>query len=38
MNDYLRVTVGNADEMGRFMAAFTEIFPAGNGAVAAKPA
>jgi histidinol-phosphate aminotransferase len=38
MDDYLRVTVGNADEMGRFMAAFKEILPAGNGAVAAKPA
>jgi histidinol-phosphate aminotransferase len=38
MNDYLRVTVGNADEMGRFLAAFKEILPAGNGAVAAKPA
>jgi histidinol-phosphate aminotransferase len=37
MNDYLRVTVGNADEMGRFMVAFKEIFPSGNGAVAAKP-
>jgi len=38
MDDYLRVTVGNADEMGRFMAAFKEILPAGNRAVAAKPA
>jgi histidinol-phosphate/aromatic aminotransferase/cobyric acid decarboxylase-like protein len=38
MNDYMRVTVGNEDEMGRFMVAFKEIFLAGNGAVAAKPA
>jgi histidinol-phosphate/aromatic aminotransferase/cobyric acid decarboxylase-like protein len=27
LNDYLRVTVGNADEMARFMAAFKEILP-----------
>jgi histidinol-phosphate aminotransferase len=38
MDDYLRVSVGNADEMDRFMAAFKEIFPAGKGVVAAKPA
>ena len=37
MNDYLRVSVGNADEMGRFLAAFQEILPAGPGAAAAKP-
>jgi histidinol-phosphate aminotransferase len=37
MDDYLRVSVGNADEMGRFMAAFKEIMPQGAGAVAAKP-
>ena len=37
MIDYLRVTVGNAEEMGRFMAAFKEILPASSGAVAAKP-
>ena len=37
MNDYLRVSVGDAGEMGRFIAAFKEIFPAGNGTVAAKP-
>jgi histidinol-phosphate aminotransferase len=38
MDEYLRVTVGNAEEMGRFMAAFKEILPSGGGAVAAKPA
>jgi histidinol-phosphate aminotransferase len=38
MDDYLRVTVGNADEMARFTAAFKEILPAGNGVVSAKPA
>jgi len=37
MNDYLRVTVGNAEEMGRFLAAFKEIMPEGNGAEAPKP-
>jgi histidinol-phosphate aminotransferase len=37
MNDYLRVSVGNADEMGRFLAVFQEILPAGPGAAAAKP-
>jgi histidinol-phosphate aminotransferase len=37
MNDYLRVTVGNAEEMGRFMASFKEILPAGDSPVAAKP-
>jgi histidinol-phosphate aminotransferase len=37
MNDYLRVTVGNADEMERFMAAFKEILPAGHSVVLAKP-
>jgi histidinol-phosphate aminotransferase len=37
MNEYLRVSVGTAEEMGRFMAAFKEIFPADNGAAAAKP-
>ncbi len=37
MNDYLRVSVGDAGEMGRFMAAFKEIIPAGNGPVAGKP-
>jgi hypothetical protein len=26
MTDYLRVSVGNADEMNRFMVAFKEIF------------
>jgi histidinol-phosphate aminotransferase len=37
MNDYLRVSVGTAEEMDRFMAAFKEIFPAGKAtAVAAK--
>jgi histidinol-phosphate aminotransferase len=38
MDDYLRVSVGNAEEMERFMAAFKEIVPAGRDAVAAKPA
>jgi len=38
MDDYLRVSVGNADEMARFMVAFKEIFPAGHGVAAAKPA
>jgi len=38
MNDYLRVSVGNANEMDRFMVAFKEIVPAGNGTAAAKPA
>jgi len=28
MNQHLRVSVGSADEMNRFMAAFKEIFPA----------
>jgi len=37
MNDYLRVSVGDAGEMGRFLAAFKEILPAGNGPVAGKP-
>jgi hypothetical protein len=37
MNDYLRVTGGNAEEMGRFMASFKEILPAGDSPVAAKP-
>ncbi|HXR07961.1 MAG TPA: histidinol-phosphate transaminase, partial [Candidatus Acidoferrum sp.] len=37
MNDYLRVSVGNADEMARFVAAFKEILPAGNGPAPAKP-
>jgi histidinol-phosphate aminotransferase len=37
MDDYLRVTVGNADEMARFMTAFKEIVVAGND-VAVKPA
>ncbi len=39
MLDYLRVSVGNADEMARFLAAFKEIMTAGDGATAAaKPA
>ncbi len=39
MLDYLRVSVGNADEMARFLAAFKEILPASDGATAAaKPA
>jgi histidinol-phosphate/aromatic aminotransferase/cobyric acid decarboxylase-like protein len=38
MDDYLRVSVGNADEMDRFMTAFREIVPAANGVAAAKPA
>jgi histidinol-phosphate aminotransferase len=37
MNDFLRVSVGNADEMARFVAAFKEILPAGNGPAPAKP-
>ena len=36
MNDYLRVSVGNADEMARFLAAFKEILPAGGGAAPGK--
>lgn len=36
MNDYLRVSVGNADEMARFVAAFKEILPAGSGPAPAK--
>lgn len=37
MDNYLRVSVGNAEEMGRFLAAFKEILPAGQGAAASKP-
>jgi histidinol-phosphate/aromatic aminotransferase/cobyric acid decarboxylase-like protein len=37
MDNYLRVSVGNADEMGRFVAAFKEILPSGQAALAAKP-
>jgi histidinol-phosphate aminotransferase len=37
MDDYLRVTVGNAEEMERFMVAFKEIVPAGSSTAAAKP-
>ncbi len=36
MDDYLRVSVGNADEMERFMVAFKEVVPMGS--AAAKPA
>ncbi len=36
MDDYMRVSVGNAEEMGRFMAAFKEIFQ--TPATVSKPA
>jgi histidinol-phosphate/aromatic aminotransferase/cobyric acid decarboxylase-like protein len=35
MNDWLRVSVGTESEMGKFMAAFKEIFP--KGGVKSKP-
>ncbi len=38
MLDYLRVSVGNADEMARFVAAFKEILPMGDTATTTKPA
>jgi histidinol-phosphate aminotransferase len=38
MLDYLRVSVGNADEMARFVAAFKEILPAGDAVTTTKPA
>ncbi len=38
MLDYLRVSVGNADEMARFVAAFKEIMPPGETATVIKPA
>ena len=31
MTEHLRVSVGTPDEMGRFLAAFKEIFPAREG-------
>ena len=31
MTEHLRVSIGNPDEMGRFMAAFKELFPSANG-------
>jgi histidinol-phosphate aminotransferase len=37
MLDYMRVSVGNADEMARFLAAFKEILPVGESATT-KPA
>jgi histidinol-phosphate aminotransferase len=38
MLDYMRVSVGNADEMARFVAAFKEILPKGDTATTTKPA
>jgi histidinol-phosphate aminotransferase len=39
MNEYLRVSVGNADEMDRFVTSFKEIVQAGIGAAEpSKPA
>jgi histidinol-phosphate aminotransferase len=37
MDDYLRVSVGNADEMARFLAAFKEILPVSGSTATTKP-
>jgi histidinol-phosphate aminotransferase len=37
MDNYLRVSVGNADEMERFMVAFKEVVPSGSATAASKP-
>jgi histidinol-phosphate aminotransferase len=37
MLDYMRVSVGSADEMTRFLAAFKEILPAGEAATTTRP-
>jgi len=37
MLDYMRVSVGSADEMARFLAAFKEILPVGEAATTTRP-